>query len=584
MKLIKPSFEILEQSSGIEGIYKMIEIAGRTAYKSEDKITEDSAKKFVDRMIKLNHSAPLEHGTVYLKIPIYATTSYRIDEYESNPYSKTQISMDGESCYYITTNMNVLVEHNWLDDLQYLCEPTKYHKRRICVRFICDRGVSHEFVRHRVFSFLQESQRYVGSSTVIPINEYNCDKIEDIIKAYQQGFSMKNISDNSSYSECKIRNILLENNIQIRGLNNKGNRIEDYFSSIDTSEKAYLLGLIQTGGNVTDRKKHSMLSITQHEDYAWYIEDMLLDFSSYICNVKDKKCRQLQLGSKTLVNDLIKLGIVPNKVKNQTDSNIITLWESVPDEFKGDFIRGCIDGDGYVTFFTQKDAINESCNIGFCSVKEILVDKIINFIYSKFNYKCGKCIDGNIYKLYISDRKKAIEIGDYLYSNFKYPFGHPKKASTWIKRIGKSYPIADYKDYKFKIIKPLWIDNSSPESIFNFIKAMDCCENSYTKLRMSGWKPQQAREVLPNATKTELIMTGFIDDWWGEYLVIDKSTGLVDQRIHGKFYTELNNIDTEKYRIVEKGFFPLRCSKSAHPQAQELAVPLRETFINQKIW
>ena len=143
MKLIKPSFEILEQSSGIEGIYKMIEIAGRTAYKSEDKITEDSAKKFVDRMIKLNHSAPLEHGTVYLKIPIYATTSYRIDEYESNPYSKTQISMDGESCYYITTNMNVLVEHNWLDDLQYLCEPTKYHKRRICVRFICDRGVSH---------------------------------------------------------------------------------------------------------------------------------------------------------------------------------------------------------------------------------------------------------------------------------------------------------------------------------------------------------------------------------------------------------------------------------------------------------
>ena len=79
-------------------------------------------------------------------------------------------------------------------------------------------------------------------------------------------------------------------------------------------------------------------------------------------------------------------------------------------------------------------------------------------------------------------------------------------------------------------------------------------------------------------------MTGFVDDWWGEYLVIDKSTGLIDQRIHGKFYTEPNNIDTEKYRIVEKSFFPLRCSKGAHPQAQELAIPLRETFINQKIW
>lgn len=142
-------------------------------------------------------------------------------------------------------------------------------------------------------------------------------------------------------------------------------------------------------------------------------------------------------------------------------------------------------------------------------------------------------------------------------------------------------------------ILPPWVTTKCPNnnqegpsiSDIEWSDSLLAAEKSYFKLLEQGWKPQQAREVLPNATKTELIMTGFIDDWWGEYLVIDKSTGLVDQRIHGKFYTELNNIDTEKYRIVEKGFFPLRCSKSAHPQAQELAVPLRETFINQKkIW
>ena len=66
MKLIKQSFEILDQQCGLEGIYKQIEIAGRTCYKSEDKITEDSAKEFVDRMIKSGHGAMLEHGTVYL--------------------------------------------------------------------------------------------------------------------------------------------------------------------------------------------------------------------------------------------------------------------------------------------------------------------------------------------------------------------------------------------------------------------------------------------------------------------------------------------------------------------------------------
>jgi thymidylate synthase (FAD) len=60
----------------------------------------------------------------------------------------------------ITTNYRVLVENGWLDDLQFLCNPAGYHHKRMSVRFICDRGVSHEFVRHRVFSFAQESTRY----------------------------------------------------------------------------------------------------------------------------------------------------------------------------------------------------------------------------------------------------------------------------------------------------------------------------------------------------------------------------------------------------------------------------------------
>ena len=134
-------------------------------------------------------------------------------------------------------------------------------------------------------------------------------------------------------------------------------------------------------------------------------------------------------------------------------------------------------------------------------------------------------------------------------------------------------------------IQPCWIeDNQDTYDRWCFYESLNKAEEVYFRLLKHGWTPQQARAVLPNSLKTELVMTGFVDDWWGEYLVIDKSTGLIDQRIHGKFYTEPNNIDTEKYRIVERGFFPLRCSKGAHPQAQELAVPLRETFINQKIW
>ena len=80
MKLIKPSFEIWEQPAGLEGVYKQIERVGRVCYKSEDKITPTSAEEFVNRMIKSGHGAMLEHGTVYLRIPI--------EEYKKNYKNK----------------------------------------------------------------------------------------------------------------------------------------------------------------------------------------------------------------------------------------------------------------------------------------------------------------------------------------------------------------------------------------------------------------------------------------------------------------------------------------------------------------
>ena len=165
MKLIKQSFLIKEQESGLEGLYKQIEWAGRHCYKSHDKITENSAKEFVDRMIKSGHGAMLEHGTVYLFLTMSSRQQYF--KYCSNPYSIANSTGEAEKGTwngFVTTNYRVLVENGWLDDLKYICEPTEFHYKRVCVRFICDRGVSHEFVRHRVFSFAQESTRYCNYS------------------------------------------------------------------------------------------------------------------------------------------------------------------------------------------------------------------------------------------------------------------------------------------------------------------------------------------------------------------------------------------------------------------------------------
>ena len=169
MKLIKPSFSIWEQEPGLEGIYKAIERAGRVCYKSEDKITEGSAKPFVDRMVKSGHGAMLEHGTVYLAMPVETLLPIEANswgKYTNNPYSRgfKVCEVDGQRRVAVTTNYRVLVEHNWLDDLKYLCKPTEFHEKRITVKFILSRSIAQEYTRHRVFSYSMESQRYCNYS------------------------------------------------------------------------------------------------------------------------------------------------------------------------------------------------------------------------------------------------------------------------------------------------------------------------------------------------------------------------------------------------------------------------------------
>lgn len=221
MKLIKQSFEILDQQCGLEGIYKQIEIAGRTCYKSEDKITEDSAKEFADRMIKSGHGAMLEHGTVYLTMQygINREESDSIEKYVKNKYSKS--IMDEHGKYHITTNLRVLVENGWLDDLQYICEPTEYHEKRITVKFTTDQGILREFTRHRVFSFAVESTRYCN---------YTKDKFSNEVTFIQPNW----ISDED------IKDYHINYNYFIDQDNNHITAVNRFMSALKNAEYFYM--------------------------------------------------------------------------------------------------------------------------------------------------------------------------------------------------------------------------------------------------------------------------------------------------------------------------------------------------------
>ena len=96
MKEIRPSFEIMDDIDGAK-ILQKLERCGRVCYKSEDKITEGSAEKFIGMILKSGHESVLEH-------------------------------------------------------------------EKLTVKFVCDRGVTHEIVRHRIASYSQESTRYCNYS------------------------------------------------------------------------------------------------------------------------------------------------------------------------------------------------------------------------------------------------------------------------------------------------------------------------------------------------------------------------------------------------------------------------------------
>lgn len=153
MLMINAKTEILTSISkgGIEEL-KLIELIGRTCYKSEDKITDTSCEEFVQRMIDYGHTAMLEHGTVYMCIPV---VDWEKDAHEWEYMFPEGLPWVSKNCnghfHFITTNYRHIIEGSVgvKTLLKYLCEPVNEHEKRVSVRFTCDRGVSHELVRHK---------------------------------------------------------------------------------------------------------------------------------------------------------------------------------------------------------------------------------------------------------------------------------------------------------------------------------------------------------------------------------------------------------------------------------------------------
>ena len=202
MRLINQSYEICNQTDfSISGIYKNIEKCTRVAYKSEDKITKDSAVSFVNKLLNMRHLAPMEFGTIHFKMPITLLKTFAEDLMYHNLYNMEWLKCKAADNYaYFTTNYR-----HWLvmiDKVDYLKdyfteEDNEYYPKRYTVKLITNRAVSHEVVRHRTMSFIQESQRFCA---------YNKDKFNNEVTFIKPCWM-----DNKTTEECRSAYIDIQN-------------------------------------------------------------------------------------------------------------------------------------------------------------------------------------------------------------------------------------------------------------------------------------------------------------------------------------------------------------------------------------
>lgn len=240
---------------------------------------------------------------------------------------------------------------------------------------------------------------------------------DKIIKMYTDGDSINNIAKKLHFSSGTISKILKENNIYMR-TNSEAKRIyninEDYFHNIDTPNKAYILGLLYADGNRS--KVSNTISIRLQECDKSILEKIKLElgteaplkFIDYTNDPKRQNQYLLSISNKQIADDLFRFGIVPAKEFK------ITFPEWISKELLPHFIRGYLDGDGFISNNPKEKRANitgtEDLLMGIKRILEKELD--IHFsIYSPHNKNT------NTRTLAVAGGKQVKKFLDYIYQD-----------------------------------------------------------------------------------------------------------------------------------------------------------------------
>lgn len=530
MFLVKPSHEILYSTPDP---LKVIEAAGRTCYKSEDKITGDSAEKFVKMVIKRGHHSVIEH-----------------------------------------VNMSV--------------------------RFICDRGVTHELVRHRLAAYSQEcvsGDTEVRKGLTIR-NLYEREQGTCYDRTHNKTIRLRSVDSNKNVIPNTFVDVFYKGVAEVFEMRTKlGYTIRctkdhRFLTSDDTYKK---LSFLLPGDSVYVNGRPCLLQIDDDTLTNLYINkcmnpleiskrfnapygtvlrrlQKLNIFSSHLNDknkekytanhtqnsyTKMKKTIQQQYDDGRIVwNKGIQEGEHPS-VDKQAESLRKNHHNNQPGSLNSNW-RGGLKKHEEAQMLKKEicqcelcDAANTRLEVHHrdeniennnpenllkicCSCHHLLhhgwyigtqsiLDEI-TFIVSVGEEEVFDLQMADPYNNYIADG--FVTHNSTRYCNYKE--GVTFIIPPWCKDLGVS-------EYTYKNLNPTYI-LCKPSQIW--LEAMLNAERDYIELLGLGWSPQQARSILPNALKTEIVMTANVREW-----------------MH---------------------VLKLRCSKAAHPQIRELMIPLLE--------
>ena len=564
MKLVKPSYEILSIMSSDyfdDAPLQLIELAGRTCYKSENKISENSARDFIAKILKRGHESVIEHSAMTVKFICDRGCCYdketRVLTENGWKFFK---DLNPKDVFYSLEDKNNLIklEATKIIKKKFKGELDYYSSSQINLQVTPNHNMW-------VFDYDKRSEKTRGWKFL---------KSEDLINNRYVFNKGSNPINTKHFSTILIPSIEIPRGFYVQTLP------DIHFDSILLFE---LLGWWLSDGNISLGKKGSgnRLVISQVKSEGrnrveYLLSKLDIDFWK---NSKEYriKCPQLL---RWIFNNFIK-----DKNVKKSYYAYIPKWffTHVSPKLLKSFLKGVIGGDGskhtkgqgYQIYTASRQLAEDLVHLCLLCGKVANIYEVPERTREFPNQPISICKKQFVVSM-ITTKTPLFDVGrsakkeKVFYDDFVYCVELPKYHKLYVMREGKpcwcgnshelvrhrlcsfsqeSTRFVDYKNECTFVIPP-WLDikegnysftnktrsDSLDEGSLAWFHAMIYAESCYLSLVDNNWTPQQARSVLPNSTKAEIIMTTNFREW--------------------------------------RHIFKLRCSKAAHPQMREIMLPL----------